>query len=867
MRNKKWLIFVGYNPKKEHIAPFLSHVGKSLDYQIGKYENLILIGDFNSQMEEDAMKEFCDTYNLKNLITEPTCFKNAQNPTLIDLILTNKPKSFHNSMCIETGISDFHKMTVCVLNVQFTKLSPAKIKYRNYKNFNLNLFKAELKINLEVSEKSEITYEKFKDTFMQSLNKHASMKEKTIRGNNAPFMNKTLSKAFMHRAKLKNKYNTNPTEFNHLHYKKQRNYCVNLLNKTKKEYYTNLDLSIFKDNKTFWKNIRPLFSDKQKERQRNIILIEDDLVISENNKVAEKLNNYFIDVIENLEIEHYNVNLNNEKNGRNKERKEIETIIADYENHPSILKIKEHIIVTEKFTFSKPTPNDLDEHIKSLDPKKTTVENDIPTKILIDTKEIANVYLTNIYHKCIDNQTFPLSLKKADVIPSYKQLERTSSKNYRPISLLPCISKLYERDMYNQITCYMENHLSPYLFGFRKAHSTEQCLNTMLENWKKSLDSKKQVGAVLTDLSKAFDCLNHDLLIAKFEAYGFNTQALIFIQDYLSNRSQRTKINSEYSSYRDIKYGVPQGSILGPLLFNIFLNDIFFFVNDSNITNYADDNTPYAAEDSVEKLLETLERETNIVIEWFKVNEMKSNSDKCHLIIVNNQDNNIKIGNDIITSKTSVKLLGVTIDNKLNFNEHVDNICKKANNKLHALARIAKYLNPDKLRILMKTFIESQFNYCPLIWMFHSRQLNSKINKLHERALRIVYKNPHLTFQQLLDLDKTHCIHHRNLQKLAVEMYKVSNKLVPAPIQELFPTYENTYNLRSQRCWKSYNVRTVGFGTETFTYRGQKTWHLLPDSIRNSQTLKEFKVKIKHWTPAGCTCRLCKTYIHNLGFI
>ena len=134
MRNKKWLIFAGYNPKKEHVGPFLSHVGKSLDYEIGKCGNLILIGDFNSQMEEDAMKEFCDTYNLKNLITEPICFKNAQNPTLIDLILTNNPKGFHSSMYIETGISDFHKMTVCVLNVQFTKLCPAKIKYRNYKN-------------------------------------------------------------------------------------------------------------------------------------------------------------------------------------------------------------------------------------------------------------------------------------------------------------------------------------------------------------------------------------------------------------------------------------------------------------------------------------------------------------------------------------------------------------------------------------------------------------------------------------------------------------------------------------------------------------------------------------------------------------
>ena len=164
---------------------------------------------------------------------------------------------------------------------------------------------------------------------------------------------------------------------------------------------------------------------------------------------------------------------------------------------------------------------------------------------------------------------------------------------------------------------------------------------------------------------------------------------------------------------------------------------------------------------------------------------MKSNTDKCHLIIVNNQDNDTKIGNDVITSGNSVKLLGVTIDNKLNFNEHVDNICKKANNKLQALVRIAKYSSPHKLRIIMKTFIESQFNYCPVTWMFHSRQLNSKINKLHERALRVVHKNPNLTFQQLLNLDKTHCIHHRNLQKPAVEMFKVSKKLVPAPIQEL----------------------------------------------------------------------------------
>ena len=141
-------------------------------------------------------------------------------------------------------------------------------------------------------------------------------------------------------------------------------------------------------------------------------MIEDETVISENSAVAEKLNNYFIDGIENLEIEHYNEIMDNEYIGSNNGRNEIETII-NYNNHPSILKIKEHIKVTGKFTFSKPTPNDLDVHLISHDTKNTAVGNDIHTKILIDTKKIANEFLTNIYHKCIDNQIFPLSLKKS----------------------------------------------------------------------------------------------------------------------------------------------------------------------------------------------------------------------------------------------------------------------------------------------------------------------------------------------------------------------------------------------------------------------------------------------------------------------
>ena len=168
-----------------------------------------------------------------------------------------------------------------------------------------------------------------------------------------------------------------------------------------------------------------------------------------------------------------------------------------------------------------------------LDSKKAAVKNDIPTRMLIEINEISSVFLTKIYNDSIEDQLFPGPLKEADVLPIHKKEERTKKVNYRPVSLLPAISKLFERDMYNQIMGYIEKYLSPYLFGFRKGHSTEQCLNVVTERWKKAIDQQKCVGAVLTDLSKAFDCLNHQLLIAKLEAYGFEKEALSFIYDYL----------------------------------------------------------------------------------------------------------------------------------------------------------------------------------------------------------------------------------------------------------------------------------------------------------------------------------------------
>ena len=422
--------------------------------------------------------------------------------------------------------------------------------------------------------------------------------------------------------------------------------------------------------------------------------------------------------------------------------------------------------------------------------------------------------------------------------------------------------------MYNQIYGYIDKYLSPYLSGLRKGFSTQHCLTVMLERWKKALDNSNLAAALLTDLSKAFDCIDHELLIAKLEAYGFDHESLTYIYSYLSNRKQRTKINGYFSTWTDINHGVPQGSILGPLLFNIYFNDIFWFIPDSDMANFTDDNTPYAIGKTIDPLLQNLVRDTSILTKWFGDNYFKMNPDKCHLLVCKHtKEVSIILENVVIDSSDSVKLLGITINKKLNFNHHVSKLCKKVSTKLHALARVSKFMCQDKLRLLLKSFIESQFSYCPLVWMFHSRTLNNRINKLHERGLRLVYNDSHLIFEELLSKYNSYTIRHRNLQKLATEMYKIENNLSPFIMKTIFPERSIPYDLRNKNNSKSSNVHTVYYGTETISYRGPKTWELVPEDIRLSNTLGVFKTKMRQWESKGCTCRLCKVYVVNLGFI
>ena len=701
----------------------------------------------------------------------------------------------------------------------------------------------------------------FEDILLDTLSRHAPPKKRYIRANNAPFMTKVLCKSIMVRSRLRNKYLKLKTIESREAYKKQRNYCVSLFRTAKKQYYETLDVKLVTDNKKFWKHVKPFFTEKV-STNTNITLIEANEIVNNPKEISEIMNDFFSDAAIYLDIDRDLHTLASNASDP------VTRAIDKYKHHPSIIKLNEENFPRASFKFDEISESTLIEVIEDLDSSKSYQKDNIPPKILKDNKDICAIVLKSDISRCINNGNFPNNLKTADITPVFKKEDRLSKTNYRPVSILPTLSKIYEKIFYLQIYEYFNSIFSKYLCGFRKGHSTQHCLLFMLESLKKSLDSGFKTGILMTDLSKAFDSISHDLLLAKNNAYGFCRNSLKFINDYLTGRKQRTTIGSSFSSWRDIVYGIPQGSILGPLLFNIYINDMFLFTSDFKIANYADDCSPFEFSGSTDDIIDKLENDSRILIDWYESNYLKPNPDKWHLLLSDVEiDLNIKVNNERITNSSSENILGVNFDNKLNFNTHITKLCKKAGQKLHALARISNFMSINQKRVIMNAFIYSQFSYCPLIWMCHSRSSNTKINKLHERALRLVYNDNLSSFETLLEKSGSVKIHHKNLQQLAIEIYKALNDLSSSLMSELF-TFKNTsYNLRAGKKLDSNNIKTVNYGTESISYLAPKIWELVPNEIKKSNSLNVFKRKIKTWIPVSCPCRICKIYVTNLGFL
>ena len=865
LRKSKILLIGTYNSCSQKYRKadeeFFKQIAHALDVYSG-YDKFLLCGDLNINdfNENEALDDFLDEFHAKNIVKDPTCYSNPENPSCLDLYITNSYRSFQKTSTLATGLSDCHKMVITVLKTTFPKAQPRIVTYRDYSTYCPKKFGENLQQNLSMIEGG--TYQPFHDVFLKTLQMDHPEKQKTVRANHKEYCTKEMRKGIMDRSRLQRNYWKHGTEASKREKKKQENYCNKLYKKERKNYYKNLDPRNIEDERKFWLTIKPFFGDKNSGIREKITLVENGQLIDDDDEVAETFNAFFANSVSGLGIMENKLLLNPVKDSD----VGIEKCIKMYETHPSIINIKRHVKVDHEFHFLPVAVEDMEKQIAALNPRKNG--GCIPTRIIKDMRSVIGQPLSDIWNKqCVLNKTYPSKLQLGDITPVFKALEKTLKKNYRPITVLGTISKLFEKIMDEQTDKFMDEKLSKYVCGYRKGgYNPQLTLTHMIEKMKRSLDKGGHAGAVLMDLSKAFDTINHELLIAKLNAYGFSRDALELIHSYLNDRWHRTKINNSYSSWRKITTGMPQGSVNGPKWFNLYINDLFYLFINTEACNIADDTTPFVCHMDVRTIIRNLESDVASALMWFDANYMKSNQTKCHFILPSTSPELfwIRVGEQVIWESQHEKLLGLGIDKQLKFHEYVKCICKKASAKVTALARLIKVVPLERKRVLFYSFVKSQFQHCPLVWMFNlSRVLNNRINRIHERGLRIVYEDYTTSYEELLKKDGSVKIHHRNIQLVAEVMFKVKNGLCPELMKCLFQM--NPDPKAGQQTFYIPRVDTVYMGKLSLSYFGPVVWEkMLPQKYKDLETLYEFKEEIKKWVP-DCKCRLCENWVKGVG--
>ena len=538
IKKRKWFLLSFYRTEREenkisNIKRFFQELSNILTDITKKYDNIIVMGDINIDSHNrksigyEELLNFMTTFSLKNLIKDKTCFS-KDHESSIDLILTNKSECFLKSHAFELGLSDCHKMITATLRAQIPRIKTKFISYRTLTNFDKEKFLEDLSkfTNNYTCNNINNDYEHFIDHFIKLLDKHAPLKKKKVRGNQSRFMNKELSKAIMKRSMLRSKYLKNRTNQNIINYKKQRNLCVKLRKLAINNDFQKAAYSANNNSAPFYKIIKPYMTNKGALSSNDIILFENNTYITNDNEIAKIFNDYYINIVE------YTTGAKPDSfsdYGKVISEKHILKILNRYKNHSSICNIKSNFSYTKRFKFIPVTETEVLNILKKLKPKKSVGIDTIPPLIVRESANTLANPLSTSFNQSLIEDVFPSLAKISLVTPSFKKDDRSLKINYRPVSDLSTFAKVFETIIKKQIVGYANKFLSPYVSAYRKNYSSQHVLIRLLEEWKQNLDQGNLVGGILMDLSKAFDCIDHELLIAKLDAYGFDKSALIYI--------------------------------------------------------------------------------------------------------------------------------------------------------------------------------------------------------------------------------------------------------------------------------------------------------------------------------------------------
>ena len=495
-----------------------------------------------------------------------------------------------------------------------------------------------------------------------------------------------------------------------------------------------------------------------------------------------------------------------------------------------------------------------DEALSSLKLSRSSGSDNIPSVALHAASSSLSTPVCSILNSSLNSSTFPSVWKTALVRPLHKSGDRSCPSNYRPISILPAASKLLEKCVQGQLTTYLNtnNLLYPLQSGFRTGYSTSSALLHCTDSWYKALDNHRIIGVVFLDVSKAFDTVNHNLLLSKLQSLGLDSSAVSWFHSYLKDRSMVTCLNEIRSSPGYPSAGVPQGSVLGPSLFSTFINDFPQAIPSSTTILFADDTTIYVSGTNIQEISSVLQSCLDATHIWMTNNGLKLNSTKSKCMLIHSSRKrdfpplNLYLLGSQVEQVSSFNFLGVIINDTLTWSDHISFISKKVARSICLLRRLSWFLPQSLLVLFLKSYILPVLDYCDVVWNSCTKKDAQHLESLLNFACRVVlHRGKHESATAARsDLGLTTLGVRRKLH-VARLMHKCVHAHSPPYLASLFPL-PSSHHHHFTRSSSTTNLPFVrsSFGQHAFSFSGASLWRSLPPSIRNTKSFSQFNIKL-----------------------
>ena len=802
------------------------------------------MGDFNINLlnydTHTDTAEFLDTlatYCFQPHIIKPTRITD-HSATLIDHIYFNSTEHRTVSGNILCDITD-HLPNFLIINKFSNNFSKPKtaIFRRDYSNFASDEFLNEVKsVRWEevfpIQADANDIFNSFHAKITEIVDKHVPLKKVSKRQlllTAKPWITSGIKKSIKTKSYLYKSYLKTKNSYYLSKYKHYRNKLKHLIQISKKTYFNNYFISKSNNIKDTWKGIKQIISTKRNKTCSLPTTINvANKNITDTQKIADEFNKYFANIGNNL------------ASAIPKSKASFELYLR---NSPA-----------NSFALFPASENEIENIIECLNISKSSGPYSIPTKLLKILKSTISVPLMHIINLSFSTGIMPEKLKIARVIPIFKKGQRDDISNYRPISLLSVFNKIIETIVYNRLIKFIEKNelLFSNQFGFRTSHSTTHAIILIVDKIQKAIERKEFSCGIFLDLCKAFDTVDHKILLKKLEYYGVRGIANDWFCSYLSNRKQFVSIGNYISEMCSITCGVPQGSVLGPLLFLLYINDFSSSAEGIEFHLFADDSNLFYSHRNLHSLEEKLNHELNNINEWLRANKLSLNVEKSNFVIFHPHQRkvlipvNLKICNKFLEEKKCFKYLGVFIDYNLTWKYHIRELEKKISRNIGILSKLRHFVPRDLLLQIYYSIIFPFFTYGIIIWGNNYKTTLNPLVTLQKKAVRIItfshfqsHTSPifkKLNLLKLPDIIKLHTI---------IFMHKYYHNRLPKAFNDFFSLVKlhHQYNTRlASRTTYTLPLIRTNYGLHNIRFYGPKLWNLVDEELKS---LSAFSMKSK----------------------